>query len=215
MPNGRTLEQAEKQIAALIEENKKLAAELESLQSTGSVLDRAAKEALAAKTAAEREAATVKSRLEASQSQNTELTRANATLTATLARVNRQVEKAPLNPLTVQEAANLFEGIVAPFKASATLEVRNVSLNLKLASGKIGDVPVIMVPDPKSVDPALLHEIRLDLVGKADLVEAVRTAEPASPVSPTRPIVTPTGPVRPLRPTGLRKRARAKRPSKK
>jgi len=213
MPNGRTLEQAEKQIAALIAENKKLAAELESLQATGAAVDRAAKDALAAKAAAEREAAAAKSRLEASQSQITELTRANATLTATLARLNRQVEKAPLNPLTVQEAVNLFESVVAPFKASSTLDVRNVSLNLKLATGKIGDVPVILVPDPKSVDPALLHEIRLDLSSKA-AVEAVAEVAPTRPVSPAGPIVTPTGPVRPLRPTGIKRPARAKRPSK-
>ena len=53
MPNGRTLEQAEKQIAALIEENKRLAAELESLQAGGAALDKATRDALAAKTAAE------------------------------------------------------------------------------------------------------------------------------------------------------------------
>jgi predicted RNase H-like nuclease (RuvC/YqgF family) len=206
MPNGRTLEQAEKQIAALVEENKRLAAELEDLQASGAALDKATRDALAAKTASERQEAAAKSQLEASQRQVTELRQANATLTASVSRLNRQVEKSPLNPLTVEEATNLFESVVAPFRASDTLEIRNVSLNLKLATGKIGDVPVLLVPDPKSVDPALLHELTLDMTSK--ISKAVADSTPV----PVRPIVTPRRPTgRPLRAKAAAKPTRAAR----
>lgn len=178
MPNGRTLEQTEKQIAALVEENKRLAAELEGLQTAGAALEKAARDALTAKTATEKESADAKAKLEAARKQVTELQQSNATLTAQAARLNRQVEKSPLNPLTVEEASVLFEGLVTSFQTSKTLEVRGVTLSLKLGSGKIGDVPVILVPDPKSADPALLHEIRLDLTSRV-------VAEPAPVVNST------------------------------
>ncbi len=178
MPNGRTLEQAEKQIAALVEENKRLAAELDGRQTAGAALERAARDALVAKTAAERESANAKAKLEAAQKQVTLLQQANATLTAQARRLNRQVEKSPLNPLTIEEASALFEGVIRPFQTSKTLEVRGMTLSLKLGSGKIGNVPVILVPDPKSADPALLHEIRLDLTSKV-------VGEPAPVANPT------------------------------
>jgi len=187
MPNARTLEEAEKQIAALIEENKRLAAELEGTQTTGATLEKATREALAAKNSAEKEAAGAKAQLETIHKQVADLRQTNATLTAQAARLNRQVEKSPLNPLTVEEASALFERIVAPFRASPTLELRDVSLTLKLASGKIGDVPVILVPDPKSADPALLHEIKLDLTSRADVKSVAVPVRPVSPGIEVRP----------------------------
>jgi len=186
MPNGRTLEQAEKQIAALVEENKRLATELEGLQTAASALEKSTKDALAAKTAAEKSVATAATRLEAANRQVAELKSANSVLTAQTSRLNRQVEKAPLNPLTVDEATVLFDGVLKAFRGSPTLEVRNVSLNLKLASAKIGDVPVLLVPEPTSVDPALLHELRLDLTTRATEVATTIRQPAVPPVGPTR-----------------------------
>ncbi len=188
MPNGRTVEEAEKQIAALVEENKRLAAEVEGLQTDGVTLEKAARGALTAKAAAEQESANAKARLEAAQQQVTKLQQANSTLTAQAARLNRQIEKNPLTPLTVEEAGALFEGLLTPFRASKTLEIRHVTLSLKLATGKIGDVPVILVPDPKSADPALLHEIRLDLTSKPSDESA-----PVTPAAECRLTITVTG----------------------
>ena len=166
MPNGKTVEEAEKQIAALVEDNKRLAAEVDGLQTDGAMLEKAARGALTAKTAAEHESANAKAKLEVAQQQVAKLQQANTALTAQAARLNRQIEKNPLTPLTVEEAVALFEGLLTPFRASKTLEIRQVTLSLKLATGKIGDVPVILVPDPKSADPALLHEIKLDLTSR-------------------------------------------------
>lgn len=53
--------------------------------------------------------------------------------------------------------------MLTAFRSSKTLEIREASLSLKLATGKIGDVPVILLPDPKSADPATLHELKIDL----------------------------------------------------
>jgi len=54
MPNGRTLEQAEKQLALLAAENRRMAAELEGLQNQGLVLEKAARDARTVQAAAEK-----------------------------------------------------------------------------------------------------------------------------------------------------------------
>ncbi len=163
MANGRTLEQAEKQLALLAAENRRLAAELEGLQNQGLVLEKAAREARILQAAAEKDAAGLKSKLETSEKQSAEIREANKVLTAQVARLGRQVEKTPLNPLTVEEASALFNRVIGAFRTSKTLEVTQASLSLKLATAKLGDTAVLLLPDPKSVDPATLHELRIDL----------------------------------------------------
>ena len=87
MPNGRTLEQAEKQLALLAAENRKLAAELEGLQNQGLVLEKVARDARTVQAAAEKVAAGLKSKLEISEKQTAEFRDANKTLTAQVARL--------------------------------------------------------------------------------------------------------------------------------
>ncbi len=163
MPNGRTLEQAEKQLALLAAENRRMAAELEGLQNQGLVLEKAARDARTVQAAAEKDAAGLKSKLETSEKQSAEIREANKVLTAQVARLSKQVEKTPLNPLTVEEASALFDRVIGAFRTSKTLDVKQASLNLKLATAKLGDTAVLLLPDPKSVDPATLHELRIDL----------------------------------------------------
>src|SRR5215204_4442172 len=185
MPNGRTPEQAEKQLALLAAENRKLAAELESLQNQGLVLEKAAGDARTARAAAEKDAAGLKSKLETSEKQAIEIREANKALTAQVARLGKQVKKMPLNPLTVEEASALFDRVIGAFRTSKTLEVKQASLNLKLATAKLGDTAVLLLPDPKSVDPATLHELRIDLTAAAG-------AELASAAPAPTPVTRPT-----------------------
>jgi regulator of replication initiation timing len=163
MSNGRTLAEAEKQIAELVKENKRLAVELEGAQGQSAVLQTAISKAIAERTTAEKQAATLKTQLESAQETLAKLMPENDALTAQVGRLTRQVEKNPLNPLSVEEASVLFDRVLTAFRSSKTLEIREASLSLKLATGKIGDVPVILLPDPKSADPATLHELKIDL----------------------------------------------------
>lgn len=182
MPNGRTLEQAEKQLALLAAENRRMAAELEGLQNQGLVLEKAARDARTVQAAAEKDAAGLKSKLETSEKQSAEIREANKVLTAQVARLSKQVEKTPLNPLTVEEASALFDRVIGAFRTSKTLDVKQASLNLKLATAKLGDTAVLLLPDPKSVDPATLHELRIDLTA-ATRTEVASEAPLPTPIS--------------------------------
>jgi len=76
----------------------------------------------------------LKSKLETSEKQSAEIREANKVLTAQVARLSKQVEKTPLNPLTVEEASALFHRVIGAFRTSKTLDVKQASLNLKLAT---------------------------------------------------------------------------------
>jgi hypothetical protein len=185
MSNGRTLEQAEKQLALLAEENRRLAAELESLQKQGPALEKAVSDARTTRAASEKAAAALKSKLETSEKQLAEIQNANKVLTAQVSRLGKQAEKTPFNPLTVEEGSALFDRVIGAFQTSRTLEVKNASLNLKLATAKLGDTAVLLLPDPKSVDPATLHEIRIDLMVAGGAGLASELVPPPAPVSKT------------------------------
>jgi len=182
MAKGRTPLQAEKQLALLAEENRKLAAEVEGLQNQGLALAKAARDARAVQATAEQEAKSLKSKLETAEKQTVKLQEANKRLSAQVGRLSRQVEKTPLNPLTVEEASALFDRVIGAFRTSKTLEVKQASLNLKLATAKLGDTLVLLLPDPKAVDPATLHELKVDLTSTA------RTELVPEAVSPTYPL---------------------------
>jgi hypothetical protein len=130
-------------------------------------LEKAAQAAKAAQEAAEKRAASISAKLEALQKEAAELREANKSLRAQVGRLTKQVEKNPLNPLTVEEASVLFEGLISAFRQTRTLSVKEASLNLKLATAKIGDTPVLLLPDPGAVDPGTLHEFKLDLTAVA------------------------------------------------
>lgn len=163
MPNGRTLEQAEKQLTLLAAENRKLAAELEGLQNQSLVLEKTANEARTELAAAVKESAGLTNKLEISVKLSAQVREANKVLTAQVARMSKLVEKTPMNSLTIEEGSALFDSLIGAFRNSKILEVTQASLNLKLATAKLGDTAVLILPDPKSVDPATLHELRIDL----------------------------------------------------
>jgi hypothetical protein len=187
MANGRTLEEANKQLALLAEQNRTLAADLESLQNQSLVLEKAARDARAIQAAAEKASAGLKSKLETSETQLAEIREANKVLTAQVARLGKQVEKTPLNPLTIEEGSALFDRVIAAFRTSKTLEVKQASLNLKLATAKLGDTAVLLLPDPKSVDPATLHQITIDLIpgaGTEGVSEEIARTTPSAVLAP-------------------------------
>src|SRR5881397_2646682 len=129
MPKRRTLEQAEKQIASLVEENRKLAEELEELRRQDIALEGAASQAVSSRTAAEKEVIEFKTRLESAQKQVSELQQTSSALAAQVSRLTREVEKNPLNPLSVEDASLLFERVVNSFRTAKTLQVKQVTLN--------------------------------------------------------------------------------------
>jgi hypothetical protein len=178
MSNGRTLEQAENQLAALAEEQRKLAQELDALQKQSQVLEKTARDARDAQASAEKDRAGCTRELDATSKKLKALDEVNQRLTAQVERLNKQVAKTPLNPLSVEEATELFRRVLSSFSAIRTLEVRDASLTLKLATAKLGDMPVLLLPEPNAVDPAMLHELKLDLTASG-------SAEPAAAVEPT------------------------------
>jgi uncharacterized protein YigA (DUF484 family) len=183
MPNGRTLEQAEKQLALLAEENRRLAAELESLQKQGPALEKAVSDARTTRAASDKAAAELKSRLETSEKQLAQVQGANKVLTAQVSRLGKLADKTPFNALSIEEGSALFDRVIGAFQTSKTLEVKNASLNLKLATAKLGDTAVLLLPDPKSVDPATLHEIRIDLTVAAGAGLASQLVPQSVPVA--------------------------------
>lgn len=189
MPNGRTLEQAEKQLAVLAEENRRLAAELDSLESQSKTLERVALEARAAQAVAEKENSRLKTKLETAQGQIAELQQSHKTLSAQVGRLGLQVEKAPLNPLTVEEASQLFDRVLGAFRTTKTLELREASLSLKLATAKLGGTSVLLVPEPTGVDPATLHELKVNLTPSIRETASTKLAPlaPAMPAPVRRP----------------------------
>lgn len=191
MANGRTLEQAEKQIALLVAENRRLAGELDALQKQSAVLENAARDARAAQAAAEKDTTSLKSTLDASTKELAQTRDANKVLTAQVGRLNKQVDKQPLNPLTIEEGSQLFDRVIGAFRGTRGLEVKQASLNLKLATAKLGDNAVLLLPDPKSVDPATLHELKLDLITTPRLEETTRPAPPPLPRPVPAPLPSP------------------------
>jgi hypothetical protein len=186
MANSRTPEEAEKQIGLLVEENRKLGAELEELRGQCKALSEAVRRAAGAQASAEKELAALRVKFETAQKKLTELEEANETLTAQVGRLNLQVEKNPLNPLTVEEASRLFEQVVGAFRKSRTLQVRDASLNLKLATAKIGTTPLLLLPEPKAIDPSLLHELKLNLTSVASAEPIVESKAPSAAPQPRR-----------------------------
>lgn len=199
MANGLTLEQALKRIDQLIEENKRLAEELDSARGQNETLDKGAQQAVSERNAALKDSEANKKELTLALKQLSEFRQANTTFAAQVNVLQKRVDKTPLNPLSVEEASTLFEKVITSFQVHRTLQVKNVSLNLKVATGKIGDTPVLLLPDPKSVDPASLHELKLEL-GSAPTLEAAAT--------PGRVVVSPPRVVRP-------QSVRSSKPSKK
>src|SRR5437588_756811 len=163
MANGRTLEQAEKQLALLAAENRRLATELEGLQNQSLVLEKVARDARTVQAAAEKDAAGLKSKLEISEKQSAEFRDANKALTAQVARMGKQVEKTPLNPLTVEEASVLFDRVIGAFRTSKTMEVRQASRRRKAATAKLGDPAALRSAQRLSVPEALRTTLRNNL----------------------------------------------------
>jgi hypothetical protein len=187
MAGGNTLEQ---QLSLLVEENRRLAAELDGLQSQSVALAKIASDARATQAASEKAVAELRSQRDTLQKQLGDAQQINKTLTAQVSRLGKQVEKTPLNPLTVEEGAALFDRVISAFRNSKVLQVKNASLNLKLATAKLGDTAVLVLPDPKSVDPATLHQITIDLIPGADTErgpdEIARTTPSAAPAPAQR-----------------------------
>ncbi|MCW5966464.1 MAG: hypothetical protein KIT83_20675 [Bryobacterales bacterium] len=156
----------------LIAENRRLGEELQEVQRLAAALEKTNAQSIAVRDKAVTELESVKSTASELKSQVAELTASNRRMTAEVTRLSRQVEKTPLNPLSPEEAAGLFEKFIGGMKLARNLELRDVNLTLKVATGKLGNQAVLLLPEPGAVDPATLHEIRVNLRG-ASFAEAL------------------------------------------
>lgn len=149
----------------LIEENRRLGEELQAAQRLAAALEKANQQSIAARDKAAKEAEGLKEANTGLTKQVSELTTANKRMTTEITRLSRQVERTPLNPLTAEEAASLIDRFIGGIRTTKTLELRDVDLTLKVATGKFGDQPVLLLAEPGAVKPEALHEIRFSLKG--------------------------------------------------
>lgn len=151
------------QLEGLIRENRTLAETIEGLREELESLQASLQNALQARQSAEQE--TEQATQENAELQGTvsELQDSNEQLTAQVGRLSAQVEDTPLQPLTTKEASTLLGRTLQELGSVSGFEVRDADITLKVATAKLGEEPVIMVPEPESVDPAILHELRFSL----------------------------------------------------
>lgn len=156
------LAQMQEKLKLLLEENRRLAEELDALKQQSGALERVAADSTSQRTKLESELEASKVRLEA---QGQELGEASAqvkTLNAQLRRLSLQARNTAISALTPEEASDLIERTIGAFK-SPTLEVRDIDLTLKVATAKIGTEAVLVLPEPGKTDINTIHEIRLKL----------------------------------------------------
>jgi seryl-tRNA synthetase len=151
---------AREQIEGLIRENRTLGETLEGLQEQIRSLQDRLQEAVQARQSAEEAAAEAQRRIEELQRRVTELQDSNQQLEAQVGRLSLQVERTPLQPLTAEEGSVLFNRTLEALGDISGFEVRNADLTLKLATARLGEEPVLVLPEPGAVDPATLHELR-------------------------------------------------------
>lgn len=161
----------------LIAENRRLGEELQEVQKLASTLEKTNAQSIATRDKAVKELEGVKKTATELKAQAEELTAANRKMTAEITRLSRQVERTPLNPLSPEEAGALFDKFIGGLRLSRGLELRDVNLTLKVATGKLGNQAVLLLPEPGAVDPATLHELKFSLRGTS-AAEALSTDNP-------------------------------------
>jgi len=164
-------------LQGLIAENRRLGEELQQVQKLATVLERTNAQSIAARDKAVKELDGVKKIAMELKTQVEELTASNRKMTAEITRLTRQVEKTPLNPLSPEEAAVLFDKFIGGMSLSRNLELRDVNLTLKVATGRLGNQAVLLLPEPGSIDPASLHELKFSLRGTS-VAEALAADNP-------------------------------------
>ena len=148
------------QIERLVRENRTLGETLEGLQAEIESLQNSTREAVQARQQAEEGAAEAQRQVRELQQRVAELQDSNEQLEAQVGRLSLQVERTPLQPLTPKEGSTLFDRTLRELRDVSGFEVLNADLTLKLATARLGDEPVLLLPEPGAVDPASLHELR-------------------------------------------------------
>lgn len=160
-PRG-TRRSTREQIEGLVRENRTLGETLEGLQAQIKTLENSTQEAVQARQKAEEEAAKARQEAEELEQKVAELQDSNEQLEARVGRLSSQVEGTPLQPLTPSEGSALFSRTLQALRDVSGFEVRDADLTLKLATARLGGEPVLVLPEPGAVDPATLHEIKLN-----------------------------------------------------
>lgn len=167
MAEELTPEEARRRIEELVKENRTLSETLEGLDTDVKTLEKLGRAAVEARQKAEEEAAEARRTIEELQREVAELQNIKGQLEPQVRRLSKQVEKVPLHPLAPEEASVLFDRTLQAFRSIRGFEVRTVDLTLKLATAKLGDELVLVLPEPGEVDPASLHEVKIGLRGGA------------------------------------------------
>jgi hypothetical protein len=180
LPDELTLEKAKIQIAGLIEENRRLAAELEGLREQAAGIAKAVRGAQAGQAAAAKEAGALRSQLAAAKARVTELEASRRVLNAEAARLRLDPKRNPPGHVTPEEASVLLDNLIAPFRAAEGFAVRNVDLTLRLGAARVGNQTVLVIPPPGAADAGIVQEVKISLEGQQRLAGALeRTATPA------------------------------------
>ena len=148
------------QIEGLVQENRTLGETLDGLREEIESLRSSTREAVQARQAAEEKAAEAQGRTEELERAVAELKTSNERLEDQVGRLSLQVERTPLQPLTPKEGSILFDRTFQELRDVSGFEVRDADLSLKLATAKLGEDPVFVLPEPGAVDPATLHELK-------------------------------------------------------
>jgi chromosome segregation ATPase len=151
------------QLEGLIRENRTLAETIEGLREELESLRDSLQTALQARQSAEEETEQAKQVNAELQNTVAELGASNEQLEAQVGRLSAQVEDTPLQPLTTKEASTLLNQTLQELTSVSGFEVRDAEVTLKVATAKLGEEPVFMIPEPESVDPATLHALTFTL----------------------------------------------------
>lgn len=162
MANELTLDEAKRQIAGLIKENRLQSESVEALDQEVKSLENKTKDAIQAQEKAEVQVKVTQEELQELLKQVAQLQKVNSQLKSQVQRLSKQVEKTPLQPLTPEEGSALLDKTFQAFRNISNFRVTDANITLRLATGKLGDRSVLVFPEPGAVDPASLHELKLN-----------------------------------------------------
>jgi len=173
-PSGPTPQDV---LQGLVAENRRLGEELQQVQKLATTLEKTNAQSMAARDKAVKELDGIKKTAAELKAKVEQLTASTKQMAAENARLKGLVKGTPLNPLAPEEAAVLFDKFIGGMSLSRNLELRDVNLTLKVATGKLGNQSVLLLPEPGSVDPASLHELKFSLRG-TNVAEALAADNP-------------------------------------
>lgn len=160
---GTTDKTPQQIIEELAKENRKLSETVANLQQESQILQQKAQEAILEQKATQQETASVKQQLSTLQQTVAQLQSKNAQLEITAKKLSEQVNKTPLKVLSIEEGSGLINRTIESFSTMKNFKLVDANITLKLATAKLGEEAVLVFPEPGALDPATLHELKLNI----------------------------------------------------